>query len=257
MEILKDGGKQEPTPNTTTNTNPTTPAQGCLMVGARVIAGVICFVSALTFLGCVIGAAILPITNAGMNMSISGVEIVEGPIYIATFTCIICALAALIVTYITFCLAFSRRARGWIVALLLLLFVGGAVGGSVYGVKLGFNLYSIIDEIEQLDNVLDTIDDDDEEATLRAIFAGQGERTYNSTLEDEDDLAIIRALDVDAATLDTVREWVVLRDAEVDIRVEQAIDINGNGVRKISIKLPTEDINIVQSLPIAKVPALE
>lgn len=217
--------------------------------------GIVFFFSALTFLGCVLGAAILPITTAGLHMSISGLEVIDGPIFIATLTCALCALGAALVAYMSFCVAFSKRMRGWLVAVLLLLFVGGAVGGSIYGVKFGFNAMEIIDEIERLDKTLDHLDDEDTEAIIRATLSVRGDLDMNLEIEEAKDLALLEALDIDEAIMQSVREAVVFNNQKAVVKVEQYIKSDGTGTRKISIRLPNEDINITQTLPIISLPA--
>lgn len=255
MEIINDGGAQNTTPNTNPTPAPSPQPQGCLAVAAKVIMGIIFFLSATTFLGCTIGAVVLPIVASELDFGIWGVDIIDGAIYIAELVCILCALGAAIVAYLSFCITFTKRVRGWALALLLVLFVGGAIGGSIYGVKVGLGLFDDIDEIEQLDWMLDGIDEEDSESFFRALLAGQGERDINLTLDDDEDMGLLLALDLDSSVTERIMSVIVLQDKEVRMSIKQDIDRDGVGTREISIRLPDEDINILQTLPITPLPS--
>lgn len=250
MEILENNETQQQ------NDTPTTPSkpQGCLAVGARVIMGVIFFLSAATFLGCVIAASVLPITSAGLQVTISETELIRGPIYIAVFVCVLVALASALVAYISFCVAFNKPLRGWCVAVLIALLIGGAIGGSIHGVKLGHKLFNIAEEIERLDDILDTVNDDDMAGIVRGFLSVGCDSSIKVVIDDCEELVILDALDIDEKTKNNIREIVVVGDQEVQIKVEQEVESDGSRTQKITIQTPDEDINITKTIPTTPLP---
>lgn len=251
MEIINDNGAQSTNPTPTPQPKP----QGCFVVAARVIMAIIFFLSAAIFVGCTIAAAVLPITTANFDFGLSGVNLMDGPIYIAELVCILCALGAAFICYLTFCIAFSKRVRGWIVALFLVLFVGGAVGGTIYGVKVGFDIADVADDIVELGTILDGVDDKDVEGIIRAVLSTQGEKNITVILDDKENFGVILGLDLDSATVERVMEVVAIQDEEVIVTIKQDIDSDGVGTREVSIRLPDEDINITQTLPLTPLPS--
>lgn len=255
MEIIKEdirdgvGAAQSEPP---TNTPAPNKLEGCLSVFVKVALGLLFLGSTAAFISCVIGAVVLIIISSGVGMSIEGVDLLGGPIFIAVFACALCAIAAAFVAYLSFCVAFRRQIKGWIVAFLIVLFVGSAVGGTIYGVNLGIDIYSIEDEIEQLERQLDAIDENDNEQVIRALLSSRGERKFNMEIEEWEDLVILDALDIDVVVKERVREVVIGLDEEVRIKVKQEIDHDRTGTREITIYLPDEDVNIIQSLPIGQ-----
>lgn len=221
---------------------------------AKVLLGFIFFISAATCFGCILGATILPIASAGIHLTISGVGIIDGPIFIAEMVCILVAIASGFIAYLSFCVTFNKRIRGWIVAILVALFLGGAIGGSIYGVKVGFDIYNIADEIERLDDLFDDIDDGDDVGVLKALLSTPGNKNLRIEIDDADDFILLDALDIEESIKNHIWEVVVIEDEEVKVKVKQDVNYDGVGTREISIRLPGEDIHITQTLPIISLP---
>lgn len=258
MEIIDDN-KLEQEPQIKNNY---TPVGGCLIVFAKALIGLIFLCSAFSCLGCTIAAAVLPIVGTGVGMSISGVgmnisgvDVIEGTFYIAEMVCIIMAIASALMAYLTFCLAFSKRVRGWVVALFAVVLIGGTIGGTIYGTKIGFDIYSIADEIEELDRRLDEIGDNEEEI-IQAVLALPGSKSLRIEIDDYEELVILDALDIEESIKQRVKDEVLLADEDVRIKVKQESNTNGEGTREITIRLRNEDINIIQTLPIQPQPAI-
>lgn len=247
MEIINDNQEQAQT--TTTPENNPQPAGGCLQVGVKVVMGIIGVFSALTFIGCVIGATITPVAINAAGLNSLGLETIDGAMYIATFACVLCAIPAAFVAYICFCVAFGKRIRGWIVITLIALFVGSAIGGCAYGVNSGVSFYSIADEIELLEDRLDRLDDGDIEGMVEAILSVPGKRTLSFEIEEVEDFVVLDALNLNDETQQQIKAIVLMGDEEVDVRLEQDVASDGSGIRKITIRMPNEDINIIETLP--------
>lgn len=235
--------------------NPATQPPGFLGVAARVIMGIIFFLCAATFLGFTIVAVTLPVVFSGFHFNFLGLDIIEGTLFVAELVCILCALGAALLAYLSFCVTFSKSTKGWVIALLLLLFVGVGIGGAIYGVKSGVNIEKTERDIERLEEALEGVDEDDVESIIRAVLSGQGKRSMTITMEDIEDILIISAMDVDSAIVERVSELILLEDEEVEIELKQDIDNDGVGTREVSIRLPDEDINITQTLPLTPLPS--